>query len=296
MKNKDIVRQTRLEQCIAWGFPSVVICSVSLLVAVSIGKDFSDSSVVEVIVFLTSNLFFWLLYVSVFQFLPQDMLASLTKRKRSDEFVSIVERRKNEKEVCREESAPRKENGKATDTGSTPEELTNTAPSSNPAPLTASDIHAIYEQRNRQRQSALLQRRERILTSIRGYILDVLSPFVDMEALRIIQEDVMAWADDREHNPIAVDVRNGWSTLDCRHFIWNITARLRLLGGDYPVFSQGLFIKRMFPAVCKDAEAEYLGKNLTIKPNEGFVRIDKPDKDDWRFSFEKDKETDTSHK
>ena len=294
MKNKDIVRQTCLEQCIAWGFPGVVICSVSLLVAMSIGKDFSDSSVVEVIVFLTSNLFFWLLYVSVFQFLPQDVLASLTKRKRSDEFVSIVERRKNEKEVCGEESTNRKESGMVTDTGSTHEEPTNTTLSANPAPLTASDIHAIYEQRNRQRQSVLLKRRERILTSIRGYILEVLSPFVDMETLRIIQEDVMAWADDREHKPVAVDAGNGWTTLDCRHFIWNITARLRLLGGDYPVYSQGLFIKRMFPVVCKDAEAAYLGKNLTIKPNEGFVRIDKPDKDDWRFRLEKDKETDIS--
>ena len=264
VKNKDIVRQTHLEQCIAWGFPGVVICSVSLLVAMSIGKDFSDSSVVEVIVFLTSNLFFWLLYVSVFQFLPQDMLATLSRKKRSDEPVMMGEHRENEKEVYGEE--------------------------------TASDIHAIYEQRNRQRQAALLKRRERILASIRGYILEVMSPFVDMETLRIIQEDVMAWADDGEHKPVAVDAGNGWTTLDCRHFIWNITARLRLLGGDYPVFTQGLFIKRMFPAVCKDAEAEYLGKNLTIKPNEGFVRIDRPDKDDWRFCFEKDKEGEISVK
>ena len=178
----------------------------------------------------------------------------------------------------------------ATDTGSTHEGLTNTAPSSNTAPLTPSDIHAIYEQRNRQRQSVLLKRRERILASIRSYILEVMSPFVDMETLRIIQEDVMAWAEDREHKPVAVDAGDGWTTLDCRHFIWNITARLRLLGGDYPVYSQGLFIKRMFPAVCKDAEAEYLGKNLTIKPNEGFVHIDKPNKNDWRFHFEKEKE------
>ena len=281
MKNKDIVRLTHLEQCIAWGFPGVVICSVSLLVAVSIGKDFSDSSVVEVIVFLTSNLLFWLLYVSVFQFLPQDMLTSWAKKKRGDEPML---------------PAIQEEDGKAIDTWSTPGEPTNATLPTNPAPLTASDIHAIYEQRNRQRQSALLQRRERILASIRGYILEVMSPFVDMETLRIIQEDVMVWADDRGHKPVAVDAGNGWTTLDCRHFIWNITVRLRLLGDDYPVFSQGLFIKRMFPAVCKDAEAEYLGKNLTIKPNEGFVRIDKPDKDDWRFRFEKDKETDTSHK
>ena len=275
MKNKDIVRQIRLEHCIAWGFPGVVICSVSLLVAMSIGKDFSDSSVVEVIVFLTSNLFFWLLYVSVFQFLPQDVLASWAKKKRSDEPML---------------PAIQEEDGKAIDTRDAPEGLTNLTISTSCTPLTASDIHAIYEQRNRQRQSALLQRRERILASIRDYILEVMSPFVDMETLRIIQEDVMAWVVDRDHKPVAVDVRNGWTTLDCRHFIWNITARLRLLGGDYPVFSQGLFIKRMFPAVCKDAEAEYLGKNLTIKPNEGFVHIDKPDKDDWRFCFEKDKE------
>ena len=281
MKNKDIVRQTRLEQCIAWGFPGVVICSVSLLVAVSIGKDFSDSSVVEVIVFLTSNLLFWLLYVSVFQFLPQDMLTSWAKKKRGDEPML---------------PAIQEEDGKAIDTWSTPGEPTNATLPTNPAPLTASDIHAIYEQRNRQRQSALLKRREQILASIRGYILEVLFPFVDMETLRIIQEDVMAWSDDREHKPVAVDAGDGWTTLDCRHFIWNITARLRLLGGDYPVYSQGLFIKRMFPAVCKDAEAEYLGKNLTIKPNEGFVHIDKPDKDDWRFRFEKDKETDISSK
>ena len=291
MKNKDIVRLTHLEQCIAWGFPGVVICSASLLVAVSIGKNFGSSCVVEVIVFLTSNLFFWLLYVSVFQFLPQDVLFSLSERKkRSDEPVVMDEHRENEKEVCGEESTPGEENGKATDTRNTLERPANATIPASCSPLTASDIHAIYVQRNRQRQAALLQRRERILTSIRGYILEIMSPFVDMETLRIIQEDVMAWADDREHKPVAVDAGNGWTTLDCRHFIWNITARLRLLGGDYPVFSQGLFIKRMFPAACKDAEAEYLGKNLTIKPNEGFVHIDKPDKDDWRFCFEKDRE------
>ena len=145
MKNKDIVRLTHLEQCIAWGFPGVIICSVSLLVAMSIGKDFSDSSVVEVIVFLTSNLFFWLLYVSVFQFLPQDMLATLSREKRSDEPVPMDEHRENEKEVCGGESTPGEDNGKVTDTGSTPEEPTNLSLSTDPAPLTASDIHAIYE-------------------------------------------------------------------------------------------------------------------------------------------------------
>lgn len=288
MKDKITIGQTRLERCIAWGFPGVAICGISLLIAISIGNDFRSNTVVEVATFATSNLFFWLLYATIFQFLPQDALASWAKKRRGiTSELSMSEQ---------EEGAKEKQEG----TGIAEQACNNAIAayegvihnaSIEPTMSTETDIHAIYEQRNRKHQAEMLQRRERILASVRDYILETMSPFVDMEAIRIIQEDVLAWAIDSEHTPMPVHVRNGWSTLDSRHFIWNIAARLRMTGSDYSVLCQGFFIKRMFPDVCKDAEVEYLSKNLTIKPDEGFVHIDRPSKDDWRFGFEKGKES-----
>ena len=104
-----------------------------------------------------------------------------------------------------------------------------------------------------------------------------------MGTISDIQEEVLEWANDRNHRPQPIHVSTDLTTLDLRHFIWNIAARLQLFGAAYSCSVRGTFIKCMFPDICRNAEAEYLGKNLTHKPNEGFIRLDKPDRGMFLF-------------
>ncbi len=40
---------------------------------------------------------------------------------------------------------------------------------------------------------------------------------------------------------------------------------------------------RLFPDIYRNAEANYSAKNLTHKANEGFIKMDKPDKGEFLF-------------
>ena len=122
-----------------------------------------------------------------------------------------------------------------------------------------------------------------MLQCVNTYILETMSPFCDMETISFIQEDVMEWANDKNHEPRAVSVSSELTTLDLRHFVWNIAERLQFFGMDYSCMQRGMFVKRLFPDICRNAEADYLAKNLTHKAKEGFIKLDKPDKGKFLF-------------
>lgn len=82
MKKRTITRQEILRLCLVWGFPGVIICIASLLIAVNIGKDFGGSSIVECAIFLTSSILIGLLYTTLFQlFPPTSMLVDKDQNK-----------------------------------------------------------------------------------------------------------------------------------------------------------------------------------------------------------------------
>ena len=281
MKKIEIKYDAR-EMILVYGMPGIIICMVSLLAAVKVGNDFPDSSLAEVITFVVSNLLLWLVYWTVFQSLPQEVMSTICKESINQHpTLPLIEENEDA-----ETTAPKQETS-ADDSALQDiieeQSTTATAPQTQSQTPTTDVIQDIYHRRRIEFAQNQSDRRAALLNAIDAYIIDVMSPFADMSTITVIQGEIRQWADDHTYSPSKVSVSNQLTTLDVRHFIWNIAARLRMDNCRYTSEVQGEFIKRMVPDICKDAEAYYLSKNLTASPKEGFIKIDRPTKDDFRF-------------
>ena len=292
MRNMEKVLSARTdmrEKCLLWGLPGIVICIISLLVSLKVGYSFGQSSFVECITFAVCTALLFLLYWLIFQTLPQDLCNIIVSRwqKQTEQTNGISdiaeESRKQEKlplpAVANIHSCPVQE-----DCGQTVEKPIEDSISviQDATPLSESPL-LIYDRcRSVHREQQERQRKE-MLQCVNTYILETMSPFCDMETISFIQEDVMEWANDKNHEPRAVSVSSELTTLDLRHFVWNIAERLQFFGMDYSCMQRGMFVKRLFPDICRNAEADYLAKNLTHKAKEGFIKLDKPDKGEFLF-------------
>ena len=83
------------------------------------------------------------------------------------------------------------------------------------------------------------------------------------------------------YTPIPIRLKQRLTTLDLRHFVWNIGERLGTKNG-YNGYARADFIKAMFPDVMKDIEQDSI-RNFKFQPNKGSIVIDEPDEDDFRF-------------
>lgn len=273
MERATAERKDLHEKCLIWVFPSIVICIISLFVSIKIGYSFGHCGFVEFLTFLICCTFLFLLYWQLFQVLPQDIYNFIVGKKKtqSQKTNSDIYEITIPQPIITEESI---ETMKVDNTVESP--LVIEQPASN-------CIQSIYERRRLAHQEKQSRQREEMLQNVNAYILEVISPFADMGTISAIQGEVLEWANDRNHRPQPIHVSTDLTTLDLRHFIWNIAERLQLFGADYSCSVRGTFIKCMFPDICRNAEAEYLGKNLTHKPNEGFIRLDKPDRGMFLF-------------
>ena len=83
------------------------------------------------------------------------------------------------------------------------------------------------------------------------------------------------------YTPIPIRLKQRLTTLDLRHFVWNIGERLGTKNG-YNGYARADFIKAMFPDVMKDIEQDSI-RNFKFQPNKGSIVIDEPDEDDYHF-------------
>ena len=89
------------------------------------------------------------------------------------------------------------------------------------------------------------------------------------------------WSEEYTYSPIPIRLKQRLTTLDLRHFVWNIGERLGTKNG-YNGYARADFIKAMFPDVMKDIEQDSI-RNFKFQPNKGSIVIDEPDEDDYHF-------------
>ena len=81
------------------------------------------------------------------------------------------------------------------------------------------------------------------------YVTYTMSPYIyDNEELEKLCDAIRKWADDWRHIPVPIRLKSTLTTLDLRHFVWNIAERLGCKK-DYTGRVRADFIKRMFPDV-----------------------------------------------
>lgn len=136
-----------------------------------------------------------------------------------------------------------------------------------------------YIQRCKAYEQEQEQRRKETIAAILDYARYTMSPYVyDSEELENLCEEVRHRSEEYTYSPIPIRLKQRLTTLDLRHFVWNIGERLGTKNG----YARANFIKAMFPDVMKDIEQDCI-RNFKFQPNKGSIVIDEPDEDDYHF-------------
>lgn len=258
------------EACLVWGLPGVAILAISLMVAVRVGNDFGHDGLVRAVTFIGSNVLLWLLYALMFQMLPAELYLSIYRRELNRQTLSEVETAASGEEI-QDESLVKAEANTVSDVQTDEQPVT---PSNNP------DTYAMRcEQHRRQCE----QEKAGLVNAIMDYVNYIMPPYVDEESLALLCGEIRLWAEDSTHRPAAIRLTGKLTTVDLRHFAWNIGERLGKENG-YDGTARAVFIKAMFPDVFKDTEIESI-KNFKLNPRACRIPIDEPEDGSYAFHY-----------
>lgn len=124
------------------------------------------------------------------------------------------------------------------------------------------------------------QRRNETISGIINYTYKVLSPYMKDEDLELLSQNIrMFEVPDAEIRP--VQTNGNLSTLDLRHYGWNVGERLGWSGRD-----RALFIKVCFPNELKDLEVDSIRRTLRTR-GKCQIEIDEPDENSYKFHYDK---------
>ena len=298
------------DYCLAWGCPGLVILTISLFVSLKVGNDFGRDNFAKFVTFVISSGLLGTVY-----FLFQSVLAEVpfkvqyrqrkeTKLLTSQEVEtvtgdSIGSTCVEQGQECSEDELLSVSEEMPLQTGSAQEHLSEElqeptieiSDSAEPTKEvsdtieTSSEQPNLYAQRCKEYQREQEQRRQDTIGAIMEYVTHTMSPYIyDNDELEKLLDAIRKWADDWQHTPVPIRLKSTLTTLDLRHFVWNIAERLGSKK-DYTGEVRAIFIKRMFPDVMKDIELDSI-RNFKFQPDTGNIVIDEPDKGDYHFHFE----------
>ena len=288
------------DYCLVWGCPGLIILTISLFVSLKVGNDFGQDNFAKLITFLISSGLLGTVY-----YLFQSVLAevSLRLQNRQREGSTFLTDQEAETEVstsndiikqvqeCLAEMPPQIESAQEPLSEELEEPSVEISDSAEPAKEVADTIETsseqpdLYAQRCKEYQREQEQRRQNTINAIMEYVTHTMSPYVyDNEELEKLRDSIRKWAYDWQHTPVPIRLKSTLTTLDLRHFVWNVAERLGSKK-DYTGEVRAIFIKRMFPDVMKDIELDSI-RNFKFQPDTGNIVIDEPDKGDYHFHFE----------
>lgn len=279
------------DYCLLWGCPGLVILTISLFVSLKVGNDFGQDNFAKFVTFVISNGLLGTIYY-LFQSVLIEVPLKLQKRQRKETMLLSGQ----EAEVITEDSSGNvsieqvqeclAEEQYQTEVlqeslSEEPQEPTIEAPDMTEE-IEQPDLYAL---RCKEFQREQEQRRQDTIAAIMEYVTHTMSPYIyDNGELEKLCDAIRMWADDWRHIPVPIRLKSTLTTLDLRHFVWNIAERLGSKK-DYTGEVRAIFIKRMFPSVMKDIELDSI-RNFKFQPDAGSIMIDEPDKGDYHFHYE----------
>lgn len=288
------------DYCLVWGCPGLVILTISLFVSLKVGNDFGQDNFAKFVTYVISSGLLGTVY-----FLFQSVLAEVPLRlqNRQREGSTFLTDQEAETEVstnndiieqvqeCLAEMPPQIESAQEPLSEELEEPSVEISDSVEPAKEvtetieTSSEQPDLYAQRCKEYQREQEQRRQDTIGAIMEYVTHTMSPYVyDNVELEKLCDAIRKWADDWQYIPVPIRLKSTLTTLDLRHFVWNIAERLGSKK-DYTGEVRAIFIKRMFPDVMRDIELDSI-RNFKFQPDTGSIVIDEPDKGDYHFHFE----------
>ena len=288
--------------CLVWGCPGLVILTISLFVSLKVGNDFGQDNFAKFVTFVISSGLLGTVY-----YLFQSVLAEVPLRLQNGQHEGTILLTDQEAEAvtedstdndiieqvqeCRAEVLPQTESAQEHLSEELQESTIEISDSAEPTKEIADTIETsseqpdLYAQRCKEYQREQEQRRQNTIDAIMGYVTHTMSPYIyDNDELEKLLDAIRKWADDWQHIPVPIRLKSTLTTLDLRHFVWNIAERLGCKK-DYSGRVRADFIKRMFPDVMRDIEQDSI-RNFKFQPDTGNIVIDEPDKGDYHFHFE----------
>ena len=188
--------------CLLWGCPGVVFLTISMFVALKVGADFQQDSLAKWTAFILCNLLLWLLYVMF-----QSVLVDLLPKKRKEQMLLLPQ--------IIEEQVPVE-----------PEIIAGGANVEHEEPSVQ------YTQRCKEYEEEQTQQRQMVIDAIMDYTRHTMSPFVyDNDELEKLCGEIQKWTEDFTYKPVPVRLKQKLTTVDLRHFVWNIGERLGTKNG-----------------------------------------------------------------
>lgn len=291
-----------MNNVIVWGCPGLVILTISLFVSLKVGNDFGQDNFAKFVTFVISSGLLGTVY-----YLFQSVLAEVSLRLQNGQHEGTILLTDQEAEAvtedstdndiieqvqeCRAEVLPQTESAQEHLSEELQESTIEISDSAEPTKEIADTIETsseqpdLYAQRCKEYQREQEQRRQNTIDAIMGYVTHTMSPYIyDNDELEKLLDAIRKWADDWQHIPVPIRLKSTITTLDLRHFVWNIAERLGSKK-DYSGRVRADFIKRMFPDVMRDIEQDSV-RNFKFQPDTGNIVIDEPDKGDYHFHFE----------
>ena len=290
------------DYCLVWGCPGLVILTISLFVSLKVGNDFGQDNFAKFVTFVISSGLLGTVY-----YLFQSVLAEVPLRLQNGQHEGTILLTDQEAEAVTEDSTdndiieqvqeclaevlPQTESAQEHLSEEMEEPSVENFDSAEPTKEVADTIETsskqpdLYAQRCKEYQREQEQRRQNTIDAIMGYVTHTMSPYIyDNDELEKLLDAIRKWADDWQHIPVPIRLKSTLTTLDLRHFVWNIAERLGSKK-DYSGRVRADFIKRMFPDVMRDIEQDSI-RNFKFQPDTGNIVIDEPDKGDYHFHFE----------
>ena len=280
------------DYCLLWGCPGLVILIISLFVSLKVGNDFGQDNFAKFVTFVISSGLLGTVYY-LFQSVLVDVPLKLQKRQRketmllTDQELEVVPEDSTDNESLEQVQECLTEIPHQTEVEQEPllEELKEEIVEASDMIETSSEQSDLYALRCKEFQREQEQRRQDTIAAIMEYVAHTMSPYIyDNGELEKLCDAIRMWANDWRHVPVPIRLKSTLTTLDLRHFVWNIAERLGSKK-DYTGEVRAIFIKRMFPNVMKDIELDSI-RNFKFQPDTGSIMIDEPDKGDYRFHYE----------
>lgn len=273
------------DRCLIWGLPFFVFLLISLLVSLVEGTNFDDDNFVRFVVFLSCVLLLCIIYY-LFQSFWVELFSiawnRLIRRKASTQYEMPKAPQLLTGEVEEKDYVPFEECQQEGE-----EEITSDSrPDAQPSDNVEEEQVDLFTLRNEEYNQKQEEQRQKVITAIIEYTQNTMSPYVnDDKELEKLCGDIRKWADNPKHTPAAISLKRKLTTLDLRHFIWNIGERI---GDkmDYTGNVRALFVQSLFPKEMKDITLDSI-RNFKFEPNKGNIKLDPPDKDDYAFHYEK---------
>ena len=270
--------------CLVWGLPLFVFLAISLLVSLMLGANFGNDNFVRGVIFLSCVFFLCIVYY-LFQSFWVELFSMIwnwcCRFKSSDSQIMPKENQSLTGRVIEKDFLQSKECQQDGENNVLSDSPVGVQPSDDAKKQT--DLYTLYNKEYQQEQEL---HRQMVIATIIEYSQITMAPFVsDKGEMQKLLDEIKKWADKYTYTPVPIKLKQKLTTLDLRHFVWNIGERLGAKNG-YSGHVRADFIKVMFPDIMKDCEHDST-RNFRKDPTKGNIKLDPPDENDYSFHYDK---------